>query len=203
MVAPWGLVLAGGPGSRMGGGKPLKEIAGRRLIDRALETLGAVCAKTLVVTVDVAGLAGLQVPVIRDRWPGQGPLNAIATAFLDSEADSFLVMAVDLPLVNLELIKLIISKVKDDKALAPMGPKGPQPLLAYYQRGCLPAALRLLEQGELRTRMLLKAVGAGYIPHEDVLKVDPEELSFINVNYPEDLDKAYQLGLMRGLFDTE
>jgi molybdopterin-guanine dinucleotide biosynthesis protein A len=97
MEGPWGLVLAGGPGSRMGGGKPLKKIAGRRLIDRALDLLGALCPKTMVVAVEVAELAGLQVPVIRDRWPGQGPLNAIITAFLDSEAESFLVLAVDFP----------------------------------------------------------------------------------------------------------
>lgn len=203
MESLWGVVLAGGPGSRMGGGKPLKEIAGRRLIDRALDTLGSVCPKTMVVAVDVAGLAGLQVPVIRDRWPGQGPLNAIATAFLDSEAESLMVMAVDLPLVDPKLLKLIITGPKEDKARAPMGEKGPQPLLAYYHRKCLPAAMRLLEEGELRTRMLLKAVGASYISREEVLKVDPDELSFLNVNYPEDLDKAYQLGRMRGLFDTE
>ena len=203
MAAPWGLVLAGGPGSRMGGGKPLKKIAGRRLIDRALDTLGGLCPKTMVVTVDVAALAGLQVPVLRDRWPEQGPLNAIATAFLDSEAESFMVLAVDLPLVEPKLLELIMSGCEDHKARAPMGEKGPQPLLAYYHRKCLPAALRLMEQGEFRARMLLKAVGANYIPREQVLKVDPEELSFLNVNYPEDLDKAYQLGRMRGLFDTE
>jgi molybdopterin-guanine dinucleotide biosynthesis protein A len=187
----------------MGGDKPLKKIAGRRLIDRALDTVSLMCSKILVVTVDVAGLAGLQVPVLRDRWPGQGPLNAIATAFLDSQAESFMVLAVDLPLVEPKLLKLIVSGSKDHTALAPMGDKGPQPLLAYYHRKCLPAALRLLEKGELRTRMLLKAVGAGYIPREEVLKVDPDELSFLNVNYPEDLDEAYQLGRMRGLFDTE
>ncbi len=202
MAAPWGVVLAGGPGKRMGGGKPYKEIAGRRLIDRALDTLGEVCQQTMVVTVDVAGLAGLEVPIIRDRWPGQGPLNAIATALLDSEAEALLVMAVDLPLVEPKLLELVAFGPKDDKARAPMGPRGPQPLLAYYHRLCLPAALRLLEKGELKTRMLLEAVGASYIPLEEVHRVDPEELSFINVNYPEDLDKAYQLGRMRGLFDT-
>lgn len=202
MASPWGVVLAGGPGRRMGGGKPLKEIAGRRLIDRALDSLGAVCQQTMVVTVEVASLAWLEVPVIRDRWPGKGPLNAIATAFLDSQADSLLVMAVDLPLVEPKLLELIASGPEDDKARAPMGSKGPQPLLAYYHRLCLPAALRLLDGGELKTRLLLNAVGASYIPLEQVRKLDPEELSFLNVNYPEDLDKAYQLGRRRGLFDT-
>jgi len=202
MAAPWGLVLAGGPGKRMGGGKPLKELAGQRLIDLALRNLSAVCENRLVVAVDVAGLAGLPVPILRDRWPGQGPLNAVATALLDSQAESVLALAVDLPLANPNLLKLVASSPKDEKALAPLGPKGPEPLLAYYHRDCLPAALRLLEQGERRLRMLLQAVGARYLGREDIRAVDSEDLSFINVNYPEDLDRAYQLGLARGLFDT-
>ena len=202
MQAPWGLVLAGGPGRRMGGGKPLKKIGGRRLIDRALETLGAVCGQSMVVTVDVVSLAGLGVPVIRDRWPGQGPLNAIITALTDSQAESLVVLAVDFPLVEPKLLELIAFGPEDDKARAPLGLRGPQPLIAYYHRKCLPAAMRLFDSGELRTRRLLELVNARYIPPEVVHKLDPEELSFINVNYPDDLDKAYQLGRMRGLFDT-
>jgi molybdenum cofactor guanylyltransferase len=202
MTAPWGLVLAGGPGRRMGGDKPLKKIGGRRLIDLALGTLGNVCQQTMVASVDVVSLAGLRVPIIRDRWPGQGPLNALATAFLDSEAESLMVMAVDLPLVDPKLLELIAFGPEDDKARAPMGGKGPQPLLAYYHRKCLPAAMRLLEKGELRIRFLLQAVGANYIPLEKVHKIDPEEHSFLNVNYPDELDKAYKIGRERGLFDT-
>lgn len=202
MKAPWGLVLAGGPGRRMGGGKPLKKIGGSRLIDRSLDILGTVCQQIMVATVDVASLAGLGVPIIRDRWPGQGPLNAVASAFLDSEAESLVVMPVDLPLVKPKLLELIAFGPEDDKARAPMGVKGPQPLLAYYHRRCLPAAMRLLEKGELRIRFLLQAVGANYIPLEEVHKIDPEEISFLNVNYPNELDKAYQIGRERGLFDT-
>lgn len=202
MSASWGLVLAGGPGRRMGGDKPLKKIGGSRLIDLALDKLGRVCRQTMVATVDVGSLAGIQAPIIRDRWPGRGPLNAVATAFLDSEVESLVVMPVDLPLVETKLLELIAFGPEGDKARAPMGLKGPQPLLAYYHRTCLPAAMRLLEKGELRIRFLLQAVGANYIPLEEVHKIDPEELSFINVNYPDELDKAYQIGRERGLFDT-
>ncbi len=202
MDAPWGLVLAGGPGRRMGGQKPLRKLGGRRLIDRALDTLGTVCPRLMVAAVDLADLAGLPVPIIRDRWPGQGPLNAIATALLDSPAPAFVVMAVDLPLVEPKLIELLAFGPETDKARAPLGPRGPEPLLAYYHRKCLPPALKLLEQGERRARMLLEAVKARYISRQQVRDVDPEELSFINVNYPEDLEKAYQLGCDRGLFDT-
>jgi molybdopterin-guanine dinucleotide biosynthesis protein A len=100
-------------------------------------------------------------------------------------------------------LELVAFGPEEDKARVLMGLRGPQPLMAYYHRKCLPAAMRLFEEGELRTRKLLQLVGARYIPMERVHELDPEELSFINVNYPEDLNKAYQLGRKRGLFDTE
>jgi molybdopterin-guanine dinucleotide biosynthesis protein A len=198
----WGAVLAGGPGSRLGGGKPFKEIAGRRLIDLALEALGRVCPQVMIVTNDVAAYAEHPCLVLADRWPGRGPLAALATAFLDSPAQGVLLMAVDMPLVRTELLAALARAHGREKALAPLGPNWPEPLLAYYSRDCLPAILRLLEQGDRRPRMLLKAVGAQLMPREEVLAHDPEGLSFMNVNFPEDLERAEREGRLRGLFDT-
>jgi molybdopterin-guanine dinucleotide biosynthesis protein A len=50
--------------------------------------------------------------------------------------------------------------------------------------------------------MLLKAVGAQLMPREEVQALDPEGLSFMNVNFPEDLERAEREGRLRGLFDT-
>lgn len=198
----WGAVLAGGPGSRLGGGKPFREVAGRRLIDLALAALGRVCPRTMIVTNDVAAYADHPCLVLADRWPGRGPLAALATAFLDSPAEGLLLLAVDMPLVRPELLAALARAHGREKVLAPLGPRWPEPLLAYYGRDCLPAILRLLEQGEWRPRMLLKAVGATLMPREEVVRYDPEGLSFLNVNFPEDLAQAEREGRLRGLFDT-
>jgi molybdopterin-guanine dinucleotide biosynthesis protein A len=201
---PWGLVLAGGPGTRMGGGKPQRELAGRSLAQRAHAALAAVCPRVLVAAQDLLPLAGLPATLLRDRWPGQGPLNAIITAFLDSRAPALLVLAVDLPLVRRPLLELLAAGPEADLARAPVGPRGrPEPLLAYYHRDALPAARRLFQRGERRTRLLLEAVGARLLEPDQTARADPEGLSFLNVNYPEDLDRALRLGRARGLFDTD
>jgi molybdopterin-guanine dinucleotide biosynthesis protein A len=75
--------------------------------------------------------------------------------------------------------------------------------LAYYHRDALPAARRLFQRGERRTRLLLEAVGARLLEPDQTARADPEGLSFLNVNYPEDLDRALRLGRARGLFDTD
>jgi molybdopterin-guanine dinucleotide biosynthesis protein A len=198
-----GVVLAGGPGSRLGGGKPWRSVAGRRLIDLVGQALERAGLEVLVVTVEVADCAGLPWEVTADRWPGQGPLAALATAFLDSDAEGIILLAVDLPLVRPALIQRLIQGHGLCKALAPIGPHGwPEPLLAYYSRQCLPAILRLVEKGERRPRILLKAVGAQYLEAHEVAQLDPQGYSFLNINFPEDLERANQAALAGGLFDT-
>ncbi|MBI5523836.1 MAG: NTP transferase domain-containing protein [Desulfarculus sp.] len=198
-----GVVLAGGPGSRLGGGKPWRTVAGRRLIDLAGTALERAGLPVLVVTVDVAACAGLPWEIIADRWPGQGPLAALVTAFLDSDAGGVVLLAVDLPLVRPALLARLAAAHGLCQALAIQGPRGwPEPLLAYYSRGCLPAAQRLLDSGEGRPRMLLGAVRTSFLAPAEVARLDPEGLSFLNVNYPEDLERANQAALAGGLFDT-
>lgn len=198
-----GVVLAGGPGSRLGGGKPWRTVAGRRLIDLAGGALERAGLEVLVVTVDVAACADLPWEIIADRWPGQGPLAALVTAFLDSDAGGMVLLAVDLPLVRPALLRRLALAHGHCQALAIQGPRGwPEPLLAYYSRGCLPAAQRLLAAGEGRPRMLLGAVQARFLEPSEVAQLDPEGYSFLNVNFPEDLQRANQVAQAGGLFDT-
>ncbi|KIX15215.1 molybdenum cofactor guanylyltransferase [Dethiosulfatarculus sandiegensis] len=190
---PLGVILAGGPGRRLGGGKPWRTIGGKRLIDIALCTLQSVCPDCVIVTGDAAAMADQPCRIIADRWPGQGPLAAIATALMDTEAQEILVMPVDMPLVDPSLLRLIIERSPGQSAVAPMGPRGPQPLLALYRRSCLPHALRLLEQGERRPRIFLKLLKAGLISWQEVQDLDPKGTGFLNINFPEDLEQARQL----------
>ncbi len=191
--SPLGVVLAGGPGRRLGGNKPQRLLGGMRLVDWAIRALGQVCPELVISTQDPADLADLSYPVIGDRWPGQGPLAALVTVFMETRAEAVLVLAVDLPLARPALLRLLARGPEKDQARAPLSPGGMEPLMAYYHRSCLPAALRLLRSGDRRPRMLLKAVGANMIPVEEVARVDPEGISLFNVNYPADLERAEEL----------
>lgn len=198
-----GVILAGGPGSRIGGNKPWRHLGSHRLIDLAIDTISQVCQEVVVSTADVAAMADLPLRIIADRWPGQGPLAAMATVFMDTDYPAIIIMAVDLPLVRPGLLRLLATAHGRHRAAAPMGPKWPEPLLCYYHRDCLPTILRMLERGERRPRMLLEAVGGHIFSQEEVRKVDPEMVSFLNVNFPEDLERAASIARESGLFDTK
>ena len=196
------VVLAGGPGTRLGGGKPWRTLAGRRLVDLALERARELCPQVVVSAADCADFADLTCPIVADRWPGQGPLAALATVFLDTPATSVLLLPVDAPLMRPALLRRILELRPGQRAVACLGPGGHEPLMAWYSRECLPWALKLVQAGERRPRQLLQHVKAYIMSREEVAQVDPEDLSFINVNFPQDLERAERIAAERGLFDT-
>ena len=78
-----GVLLAGGLARRMGGGdKPLKTIAGRTILERAVERLAPQCDGLILnANGDPARFADLGLPVIADDVPGfAGPLAGILAA---------------------------------------------------------------------------------------------------------------------------
>lgn len=201
-----GGLLAGGPGRRMGGAKPWRMLGGRPLIDWALAALDQACDQVVVLAADAADMADLPRTIIADRWPGQGPLAALVTAFLDADAQGVLLLAVDLPLARPALLRRLAqaqAQARPPLALAPVGPQGwPEYLLAYYSRACLPKAQRLLAQGETRIRRLVEAVRLVTLDPVEVRELDPEGLSFLNLNRPEDLAEAERRARGCGLIDT-
>jgi len=198
----WGLVLAGGLGTRLGGKKPFKKLAGHRLIDLSLASLVRICPQIIISANNILAYSNFSHKVLIDRWPGQGPLAALATAFLDSAARGLLIIAVDMPLVRIELLGVLARGYGKNKALIPIGPRWPEPLIAYYSRDCLSNMIKLLDQGERRPRMLLKWVDATFIPREVIQVLDPEGFSFININFLEDLKWVEQEIFLRRLIDT-
>lgn len=79
-----GAVLCGGASRRMGEPKALVELGGRPLASRAAASLAAAGAERVVlVGGDPAWAEALDLPLVADRWPGEGPLGGLATAVLD------------------------------------------------------------------------------------------------------------------------
>jgi molybdopterin-guanine dinucleotide biosynthesis protein A len=78
-----GVLLAGGLARRMGGGdKPLREIGGRTILERAIERLRPQCAALILnANGDPGRFASTGLPVVPDDVPGfAGPLAGILAA---------------------------------------------------------------------------------------------------------------------------
>lgn len=74
------VVLAGGEGRRMGGGKPLRRLDGRTLIERAVALARTWSGEVAVAVRDPGQVGDIDVMLIQDREDIPGPLGGLAAA---------------------------------------------------------------------------------------------------------------------------
>jgi molybdenum cofactor guanylyltransferase len=97
---PLVLILAGGDGSRIGGAKPLRQLGGETLIERAIKKAVAWsdAVRISLRHPDQIGPVGL--PVIKDAPDLQGPLAGLGAglrAALDAGRETLLTLPCDMP----------------------------------------------------------------------------------------------------------
>jgi molybdopterin-guanine dinucleotide biosynthesis protein A len=184
---PLGVVLAGGRGRRLGGGKAVAQLCGRPMISYPLAALEAVLPEVVVLAKADTELPSL--PSHTTQWsesePLQHPLVGLRTALELAAGRTVLVCAVDLPLVSPALVRRLAFDEPESVPAVVTGHAGAiQPLLGRYSAQAL-EPLRAADP-EIPLR---RAVGA---LEPQLLEVgDPLEL--FNVNTPADLARAAAL----------
>jgi molybdenum cofactor guanylyltransferase len=184
-------ILIGGKSSRMGSPKPLIEIDGRTLLELCVEA--AMYAASPVILVGDA--AGLPVPYdcrfVADRYPGAGPVGGIATALAELGPGAHLILACDMPFLNIDLLKLLLKSIgEEDDAAVPWLESGPEPLCAVYSHACLPRLETLLREGRRSARGALDVLRVKRVEENDLRAIDPNLRSFVNINTPEELERC-------------
>ncbi|MFL5613662.1 MAG: molybdenum cofactor guanylyltransferase [Gemmatimonadaceae bacterium] len=186
-----GAVLAGGGSTRFGGRpKGLAELDGRRLIDRVLDALHVVADDTFVIANDPAVRAALSdIPVFGDVRPQRASLIGLHSA-LSHCRDGALVIGWDMPFVSPALLRHLRDiGVAACAAVIPVGPRGPEPLCAYYPRSVLSVIERQIDARELRLSAFVDALSNGIlIPAGDVSRFGEPAIMFANINTMADLD---------------
>jgi len=185
-------VLTGGTSRRMGADKALLVVAGTTLLAR---TLAALCAVSDDVTIIGArpAYARFGVPVVADDFPSGGPLGGLATALRVARHEQTLVVACDMPLLSVALLRAMAAEPRDYDALVPLLSGRPQPLHAVYARSCLPAIGARLEAGSLSVVEMLDDLRVRWLDDEWLRRFDPLLRSTHNANTPAQLDEARQL----------
>jgi len=184
-----GVVLAGGRSVRYGRNKALEAFKGKRLIDSAVEDLGAFCAPVLAVANDLEPYWDVRATLVRDIIPQQGPLAGIYTALLFSPHEWLFVKATDMPFLVRDLAAMMCT-ARDESCdvLVPIRNGRYEPLFALYHRRCIPSIADAIERGERKIVSFYRKVKVKELSEEEWRTVDPEGLSFRNVNTPGDME---------------
>ncbi|HZL56975.1 MAG TPA: molybdenum cofactor guanylyltransferase [Bryobacteraceae bacterium] len=178
-----GWILAGGRSSRMGTDKALIEIEGRPLALRIADELAKSCGSVSLVG-DPALYGTLGLPVVRDTFPGQGPLAGIEAALGASALEWNLIVACDMPALDSATIESLFAGFAD--CSVPEYADGRlEPLCAVYRRRCHAAIRTAIESGIRRiTDALLYLRDEGFaIRYVRVANRAP----FANLNTPDEM----------------
>ena len=128
-------ILAGGHARRFGGrDKSRLVVGGRTIIVRQLAVLQQVAGEVFVVGPADGRFADVGVPVHEDRIPGCGALGGLHTALEAAQAARVVVVACDLPFLEEAVLARLVELAEGHDAAWVRGPRGPEPLVACYQR---------------------------------------------------------------------
>lgn len=195
------VIVAGGRSSRMGRDKASLVLRGRTLLDRTLAALGQLpdlAEVVLVLAPEQAAPAftsAAPVTIVRDRVEGAGPLPAIALGLgaIDGSArrvEVALVLGCDTPFVRPALLALLARAARAHAVVLPVHDGRPQPLCAAVRLEALPALEALLAAGKRAATVLADLPGALQLAPAEWAAADPDGVSFLGVNTPEELARA-------------
>lgn len=201
------VVLAAGSSSRMGAFKPLLEVRGRTLLERAVGVFTEAGVRDVVVVAGhrrdevAAAAAGAGARVITNPGYDQGMFSSLRMGMLglDPGVTRFFVLPADVPLVRPETIGRLLrqGRVARGGAAAVVYPlsggvEGHPPLLD----GALRAEIRAADPpGGLRELLL------GHAAASAVVEVDDPGV-LLDADTPEDLDRIRGLAASEGLPDA-
>jgi len=186
------IVLVGGAARRAGGReKYFFTFRGKTFIDRLIDTLKEAVDEIVVVARDPEQCDRFDhignIRCIADVRRGLGPIGGLHAGALAVHGEYVFVAACDMPCIHPGVVRLLFdAAVGYDAAIPCWNADMLEPLHAVYRRSAL---LDYLEEHEsLSLRAMIWSLETRYVPVEKIRELDPNLLTFTNINNLEDLE---------------
>jgi molybdopterin-guanine dinucleotide biosynthesis protein A len=194
-----GAILAGGASRRLGRDKVVLKLGGKFLARWVADTLTPLVAELWLVTNHPRAHLALNMPMVTDLVPFQGPLGGLATALFYARTPWVLLAAADSPFLSPDLAAALAGAVArlSRPALICRSERGLEPLPGLYAVRLLPRLQDFLATHK-RTFMAFLDPQRPEIWGPEVWRAfDPEGASFLNLNQPEDLTRLEAFAAQR------
>ena len=175
----------------MGREKLSIEIGGLPLIERVNNVLSSSCQDVLVVGGAAIQLEGAR--HVRDERPGgQGPLAGIEAGLNASRYEQVFVAAGDMPFLSQGLVEYLLERLGRGNVVAVIPRHGGRshPLCGAYARDLLPSVRDALDGGVRAVHDFLRVTGGVEYVGEELRRFGDPDLTLMNVNSPQDLERA-------------
>ena len=197
-----GIVLAGGRSRRLGRAKALEPFQGEPLIRRVIDRLSRITDDLVFVVNDHEQASALPISsrdtdltyeIVIDKYPDGGSLGGIYTGLLAANSQWAFVVACDMPFLNVELMRHMLSMRDGQDVVVPRTDGYPEPTHALYNKSCLPFIEKRLKRDDLKIARFFDEIRVRFLDEAEVRGLDGDLLSFFNVNTQDDLDRALTL----------
>ncbi|AIY13682.1 molybdenum cofactor guanylyltransferase [Cellulophaga baltica] len=187
----YGLVLSGGKSTRMGTDKGLIAYHGIPQRDYIYKLLEEVCDATfLSIREDQAATIPENFQIITDENKFKGPFNGILSAHKKYPKVAWLVLACDLPLIDVKALKELIQARDTTKLATSFALKEnplPEPLCAVWEAEGLKAAVDYMNSGQ-------GSCPRKFLIRNDVSLVFPsDEKVLLNANSVSEYEEALKI----------
>jgi molybdopterin-guanine dinucleotide biosynthesis protein A len=156
------VVLAGGEGGRMGGGKPLRLLGGETLIGRAVRLARGWSDDVCVVVRDRAQAGPVDCPLIEDDPAIGGPLGGLVAALRyarDAGGGALLAIPCDTPFLPEDLANRLWSGLGDRMAAVAASGGRLHPSCALWKSGALDHLVNYVASGRRSLHGFAEQVG--------------------------------------------
>ena len=195
-----GAIIAGGGSRRFGRPKATAEVGGLAMIDWSLRALVEDVSDVVIVGGDPAVAESRGLGHVVDAAPDGGPLAGLVSALrtaTDQGMDGVFALACDMPLVDATVVRELLRHTTGDEVVAPLGPRGPEQLCAFYPSAFLGVAEQRIATSDLSLRAFLGVVPVRTVDVDGITEPAEAEALLMSVNTPEDALKAEALLLAR------
>lgn len=194
------IILAGGDSKRLGQPKALLDFDGFSLIEVMVKSLGTHFQDITVVTDRPDLYRDLPVSLVGDLFTDRqkSPLRGIHAGLISSDLPYQFVVACDMPFLNLDLINYMAGFAPDCDAVVPRLGTYYQPLHSFYSRTCIDIIDWQVQRGCYKITDFYANLEIRFVDTSEVIRFDPKQESFININTRPDYEQALKIFLDRG-----
>jgi molybdopterin-guanine dinucleotide biosynthesis protein A len=194
-----GYVQAGGASTRFGRDKALVGFGGRTMLAQTTGLLASVCGDVIIVAAE-GQYPDVPVPLLADRWPGQGPLGGILTALQSSalrgtESIWNLIVSCDMPFLTRDWLEFLCQRAERSAAQVAVAESanGLEPLCACWKTTSMPSVQAAFDSGVRKVSDAMKRLPMEVLDVSVWKRFDTKGRLFWNINTPADYEEAKRI----------
>jgi molybdopterin-guanine dinucleotide biosynthesis protein A len=190
-----GVILAGGQNKRFAGtDKAFERVGEASIFDHIYGIFRELFDQILLVTNHPEKFMAWDIPMATDLFDFRSSLTGLHTGLFYTTTPYAFFAACDTPFLKKEMVQAVLKGIEPNlDIVVPQTELGFEPLCAAYSRRCLKPVQVQLEKKQLQIQRLFKTMRTLKIPEMSLRKIDPDLISFFNINTPEDLERGRQM----------